>query len=542
MIKIISLDEIGPGTWGHLEEVYHAVPDARVFSDPAFLRQCATFWQSRGYTVLCVLGVADDQEYGLLCLRETKLQFRGSSMSVLVSVTYPLADVNPILCIPEDKPIFLSQATEALLKRKKKVFLNHLQKTDSRIVENIKPWVPSGSIANPYFVGEISRLLNKKSVKQSEKALLRLNDANVTHYRGAATAPWLDTLFDLHTRRWAASGIQSGFCDEEIRLFYEKVVNAPFGPNRGAIISVLRAEGNVVALHLGFFDERTTIYHTPCFSVPYMQMAPGVVLLNAVLQNAVKDGFTEFDLGNGEEAYKSRYANEVRCYKNYFLLPKRVDRWTFFARGVLSSQKVFQFVRKAFLRFQREGMIGSVVRAIKAVRYRSYERLLWFSLSDCFVLGGREIGFKEYIPLWEDAIEKPPYLPIPTAYKRFRDGWRMFAVQSPVGDSFGWVVNKNRFVLDELGVAIETDKGSVLVVDCWTAPSARGLGLYPSLIRFICSQVPENKCIYVAASNLSSIRGIVKAGGKRLGSVFRVFGFCFQSMHLKRTGMVRLVE
>lgn len=57
---------------------------------------------------------------------------------------------------------------------------------------------------------------------------------------------------------------------------------------------------------------------------------------------------------------------------------------------------------------------------------------------------------------------------------------------------------------------------------CLTYPAYRGKGIYPTVLRYICSSVGSEKtCFYmiVDSGNGSSIRGIEKAGFEKCGSV-----------------------
>ncbi len=58
-------------------------------------------------------------------------------------------------------------------------------------------------------------------------------------------------------------------------------------------------------------------------------------------------------------------------------------------------------------------------------------------------------------------------------------------------------------------------EGSYSIISCLTAPRFRGLGIYPAQLgRVMESAIPSNKYwIWTASDNISSIKGIRKAGG-----------------------------
>ena len=73
-------------------------------------------------------------------------------------------------------------------------------------------------------------------------------------------------------------------------------------------------------------------------------------------------------------------------------------------------------------------------------------------------------------------------------------------------------------------------KGDYEIGPCFTYPEFRGKGIYPRMLRYICANVGNERTIFfmiVSRNNISSIRGIEKAG-------FNKFGFVEKSRILKR--------
>ncbi|MDD2884490.1 MAG: hypothetical protein PHT48_05540 [Dechloromonas sp.] len=71
---------------------------------------------------------------------------------------------------------------------------------------------------------------------------------------------------------------------------------------------------------------------------------------------------------------------------------------------------------------------------------------------------------------------------------------------------------------------------STLIYDCWTAPTARGLGIYPHILALLQQQL-LNKApevwIYCLQQNKASRRGIEKAGFTLRGQrqAWRILGY-----------------
>lgn len=57
---------------------------------------------------------------------------------------------------------------------------------------------------------------------------------------------------------------------------------------------------------------------------------------------------------------------------------------------------------------------------------------------------------------------------------------------------------------------------------CFTYPSFRGKGVYPQMLKYICSSIGTEKSVFymiVDEANVSSIKGIEKAGFQRCGKI-----------------------
>lgn len=57
---------------------------------------------------------------------------------------------------------------------------------------------------------------------------------------------------------------------------------------------------------------------------------------------------------------------------------------------------------------------------------------------------------------------------------------------------------------------------------CFTHPKYRGKGIYPQMLKYICSSIGTKKTVFymiVDETNLSSIKGIEKAGFQRCGTI-----------------------
>ena len=82
---------------------------------------------------------------------------------------------------------------------------------------------------------------------------------------------------------------------------------------------------------------------------------------------------------------------------------------------------------------------------------------------------------------------------------------------------FSWVRMRSEIITSELGPAcrLPLDAEAAVIYHCWTAPSARGLGIYPHVLRRISHECGANGIdtwIYCSHDNRASLAGIEKAG------------------------------
>lgn len=75
-------------------------------------------------------------------------------------------------------------------------------------------------------------------------------------------------------------------------------------------------------------------------------------------------------------------------------------------------------------------------------------------------------------------------------------------------------------------------KKGVVIGDCYTHPDYRGKSIYPSVIHSIAKEVLQNatnKAVFMIVNqdNLSSIKGIEKAGFKKCATIKAKRGLCF---------------
>ena len=118
-------------------------------------------------------------------------------------------------------------------------------------------------------------------------------------------------LIEAKLQQYTASGhVNAPLFDKRTQATLRVLLDTEGGGCKG-LLSVLRARGTIIALHLGL-TTRTHLHNWfPVYLQSYSRHSPGKVLLMEILKNAEINGVTSFDFGEGLAEYKVNAANEV---------------------------------------------------------------------------------------------------------------------------------------------------------------------------------------------------------------------------------------
>ncbi|MCX5688591.1 MAG: GNAT family N-acetyltransferase, partial [Planctomycetota bacterium] len=107
----------------------------------------------------------------------------------------------------------------------------------------------------------------------------------------------------------------------------------------GGVLSTLRANGRLIAAHMGMRSDKIWHYWFPSYDHGFAQYSPGLVLLLRMAEAAQALGVSAIDLGKGDSFYKGRLANaEVALLEGRIEVPaiatslramwRAAERWT----------------------------------------------------------------------------------------------------------------------------------------------------------------------------------------------------------------------
>jgi CelD/BcsL family acetyltransferase involved in cellulose biosynthesis len=120
----------------------------------------------------------------------------------------------------------------------------------------------------------------------------------------------LDELFRallrLHAARWQITGHSGVLADAHVRAFHAEVVSAMHASGTLRFYA-LRADDAIVACYYGFLTGGRAYYYLGGFDPAWERFGVGHQVVAHAIEEAAREGATEFDFLRGREPYKYRW-------------------------------------------------------------------------------------------------------------------------------------------------------------------------------------------------------------------------------------------
>lgn len=383
-------------------------------------------------------------------------------------------------------------------------------------------------------------LAGKTREKRALKRLTNLGSVKVIHLTepqqiGAS----LESIVSAQISRFLASDRVSPLVGSERRAFLRQLSDL-LSESGWLKISQLEIDGRPVAWNYGFRFGESWFWYLPTFEMEYAQVSPGSCLLRLLVEEAARDTSLRWlDLGLGDEAYKDRYANEMRETRHVRVSRGFARYAVTMARESLSAaaarfprlgdelRKPRAFFYSRISRIREDGLVATVAHAMRRAVHpiASHDEVMLFEAENLVEVG--RTGFKLVPLLREHLVEASILNADDTATLRYlmRCSHRLteprasgFALQDETGRPvhFLWIENYDGFRLAEIKYRIEpSGTNAAMIFDCWTPKAERGRGHYAEAIRQAAANlVREGRAawIFSGATNKASVRGVLKAG------------------------------
>jgi CelD/BcsL family acetyltransferase involved in cellulose biosynthesis len=138
----------------------------------------------------------------------------------------------------------------------------------------------------------------------------------------------LDQVIELKRRQYHATGARDYFADPAHRHLLEQLVRNDPAQER-TMLSAIYAGEHLLSAHFGLRHRGVLHWWFPVYDPDFAGLAPGWLLLRALIQSGPELGLERIDLGRGEDEYKRRamtgqqYVFEANAYAS--ALRRRLD-------------------------------------------------------------------------------------------------------------------------------------------------------------------------------------------------------------------------
>ena len=391
----------------------------------------------------------------------------------------------------------------------------------------------------------LEALLDKDSLKRHERKLRRQGEVTFLHLDAAAEIePWLPRFVSQHVERWALTPTPSLFREPRNVEFYSALTGSA-EPGGSLLFTVVLLDAAPAAMHFGLRSGDDLVWYKPTFDPRLAASGPGEVLLAELLRRAGREGAGGVDFTRGDEAFKLRFASEVRHVALIEAWPTPAAAATVRRRRALKSAVKAGLVRvglkervatlarragRAAHHFRHEGVGGLVRRtghALAEPRARTLEVYVRSPavppsaatgavLSEVVRCASLAALFEVIDPAADEHAELLRH-----ARDRFASGDTLIA--GLVDDELvvhGWQTVRSPLPVTELEAELHFPDDAVLLYDFRVVEAARGQGYYAALLRVLsASATAAHVVIYALTDNVASRRGIEAAGFCRIGTL-----------------------
>lgn len=171
------------------------------------------------------------------------------------------------------------------------------------------PWEGSPRLPLPATIEGLRRALPARQFKnlaQFRRHLARQGTVRLTTAAPEGCNAYFDDLIRLHTARWQENWLPGVLADPAVVTFHREVV-AGFAKRGALALYRLYLDDRVIAVYYGFFEKDEAFFYMHGFDPDWAKWSPGVLIIGAAIEEAIRRGNTTFDFLCGRETYKYRW-------------------------------------------------------------------------------------------------------------------------------------------------------------------------------------------------------------------------------------------
>jgi len=152
----------------------------------------------------------------------------------------------------------------------------------------------------------------RKHLRYYERALEKLGSVEfVTAERRIEIEQAFDALLRLHRARFQQRGASSAFVDPRVTGFHRAAVSS-LSDTDAAKIHLLKLRGEPIAAVYVLSAGTRTFFYQSGMNPAYGRYSIGSLLIRFAIEQAIRNGCSEFDFLRGDESYKSQWVNNAR--------------------------------------------------------------------------------------------------------------------------------------------------------------------------------------------------------------------------------------
>lgn len=188
----------------------------------------------------------------------------------------------------------------------------------------------------------------RASVRRKTRKLESIGVTFQTVEDPAALPAALETLYDLHSKRWAVRDQSGKLRDSAVHEFHLWIARTLGADGHVRISSLTLGERVLAMLYWFEFKQVFTYYQSgfdpevPGTGLRAADYSPGSVLISRCLQDGIRRGLVEFDFLRGVESYKLRWTGAMRTTWTLTVMPR--SKWV--ARGRHTFDRLLQATKR----------------------------------------------------------------------------------------------------------------------------------------------------------------------------------------------------
>lgn len=383
-------------------------------------------------------------------------------------------------------------------------------------------------------------LPRRKMLRRSLNAMGREKPLQLEHLRSKESLiSVLPNFMQAHVARFLYTGRISNIAHPARRKFLAELAELLAKPG-WIVLTRMMSGDKALAWNYGFRFQGTWFWYQPTFENELEKYSPGFCLLAQIVEGAVKDpDIKTVDLGLGAEGYKDQFVNQTR----EILYTTLNTSWNRHCREIIRYRAGGSIRRSPFAEKKLRNLRALLRRFADRMRSQGFGSTLGF-------LGGRLLDFvwsastvafyewpKERVQYsegleikaldWDELAKSAIQYSEDSSTLKYllRSASRLrhtescgYVLADTRGNNvhFAWSTDFRGFFLSELNHRVDGPTPDCsMIFDCWTPPSVRGRGYYPTAIAAVAQKLQhqgKRPWIFSALANLASQRGVEQAG------------------------------